>query len=138
MFMCKNPNQCVHPEVPTGMLAQRLWQTLSLVCLRLPKGFFSLDSNIKIHSSAPYADARVYGIDAASAAAVMALAPARGDAVLDICCAPGISDCKQRPRSLANFSRPSVKGLKGRPIGITWTLMSVHISQIIDPRPPRQ
>lgn len=55
----------------------------------LPKGIYSLDSTVKIHSSVLYSKAQIYGIDAASIAAVLALAPAKGDQILDLCCAPG-------------------------------------------------
>ena len=52
-------------------------------------GFFSLRGSAKLVRSECYRAGRVYGIDAASGAAVAALDPQPGDDVLDICCAPG-------------------------------------------------
>lgn len=58
-----------------------------------PTGFLFAPRSVGRARPAPdaaaYRDARVYGIDAASVAAALALAPRRGDSVLDLCCAPG-------------------------------------------------
>lgn len=56
-------------------------------------GFFSMDGAIKIAGSSLYAGAHIYGIDAASGAAVAALGARAGEAVLDVCCAPGAKLC---------------------------------------------
>ncbi|EOX90828.1 S-adenosyl-L-methionine-dependent methyltransferases superfamily protein isoform 4 [Theobroma cacao] len=56
-------------------------------------GFYSLPPDIQIANSKAYQDGKIYGIDAASGAAVSALKISPGDHVLDLCAAPGAKIC---------------------------------------------
>ncbi|CAN1226884.1 28S rRNA (cytosine-C(5))-methyltransferase, partial [Linum perenne] len=56
-------------------------------------GFYSLPPQIQIASSKAYKDGKIYGVDAASGAAVLALNVSVGDHVLDLCAAPGAKLC---------------------------------------------
>ncbi|ERM99195.1 uncharacterized protein LOC18427225 isoform X2 [Amborella trichopoda] len=56
-------------------------------------GFFALPPHIHIASSNPYRQGKLYGMDAASGAAVAALNIVPGDHVLDLCAAPGAKLC---------------------------------------------
>nr|XP_023912013.1 uncharacterized protein LOC112023628 isoform X1 [Quercus suber] len=56
-------------------------------------GFYSLPPDIQIASSKAYQEGKIYGIDAASGAAVLALDISAGDHVLDLCAAPGAKLC---------------------------------------------
>ncbi|XP_076898748.1 uncharacterized protein LOC143552397 [Bidens hawaiensis] len=56
-------------------------------------GFYSLPPDIQIASSISYQKGKIYGIDAASGAAVSALNISTGDHVLDLCAAPGAKLC---------------------------------------------
>ncbi|XP_020247227.1 5-methylcytosine rRNA methyltransferase NSUN4 isoform X2 [Asparagus officinalis] len=58
-------------------------------------GFFSIPSTIPIASTISYRSGKVkiYGMDAASGAAVMALNISSGDHILDLCAAPGAKLC---------------------------------------------
>ncbi|KAL9327148.1 hypothetical protein ACSQ67_007793 [Phaseolus vulgaris] len=56
-------------------------------------GFFSLPPHVQIAGSRAYREGKIYGIDAASGAAVMALNVSPGDHVLDLCAAPGAKLC---------------------------------------------
>ncbi|XP_015889744.3 rRNA (cytosine-C(5))-methyltransferase NOP2C isoform X2 [Ziziphus jujuba] len=56
-------------------------------------GFYSLPPNIHIANSKAYQQGKIYGIDAASGAAVSALNISAGDHVLDLCAAPGAKLC---------------------------------------------
>ncbi|KAK7346338.1 hypothetical protein VNO80_20855 [Phaseolus coccineus] len=56
-------------------------------------GFFSLPPRVQIAGSRAYREGKIYGIDAASGAAVMALNVSPGDHVLDLCAAPGAKLC---------------------------------------------
>ncbi|KAJ4975355.1 hypothetical protein NE237_000461 [Protea cynaroides] len=60
--------------------------------LWLPR-FFSIPPSIQIASSKVYQDGKIYGMDAASGAAVLALNVSAGDHVLDLCAAPGAKLC---------------------------------------------
>ncbi|XP_076918816.1 uncharacterized protein LOC143579372 isoform X2 [Bidens hawaiensis] len=55
--------------------------------------FYSLPPDIQIASSISYQKGKIYGIDAASGAAVSALNISTGDHVLDLCAAPGAKLC---------------------------------------------
>ncbi|KAL7606793.1 rRNA (cytosine-C(5))-methyltransferase NOP2C [Lactuca sativa] len=55
--------------------------------------FYSLPPHIQIASSKSYQEGKIYGIDAASGAAVSALNISPGDHVLDLCAAPGAKLC---------------------------------------------
>ncbi|XP_021759788.1 uncharacterized protein LOC110724659 [Chenopodium quinoa] len=55
--------------------------------------FYSLPPDVQIANSKAYQEGKVYGIDAASGAAVQALNIAPGDHVLDLCAAPGAKLC---------------------------------------------
>ncbi|KAK2661516.1 hypothetical protein Ddye_000090 [Dipteronia dyeriana] len=57
------------------------------------QGFFSLPPDFKIANSNAYKQGKIYGIDAASGAAVSALDVSVGDHVLDLCAAPGAKLC---------------------------------------------
>ncbi|KDP46784.1 hypothetical protein JCGZ_06572 [Jatropha curcas] len=52
-------------------------------------GFYSLPPQIRIANSRAYREGKMYGIDAASGAAVLALNVSGGDHILDLCAAPG-------------------------------------------------
>ncbi|XP_021908189.1 uncharacterized protein LOC110822388 isoform X2 [Carica papaya] len=56
-------------------------------------GFHSLPPDIQIANSTAYQQGQIYGIDAASGAAVSALDISQGDHVLDLCAAPGAKLC---------------------------------------------
>ncbi|KAL5977428.1 hypothetical protein ACLOJK_021774 [Asimina triloba] len=56
-------------------------------------GFFSIPPNVQIASSTAYRQGKVYGMDAASGAAVLALNVTPGDHILDLCAAPGAKLC---------------------------------------------
>ncbi|XP_027076607.1 rRNA (cytosine-C(5))-methyltransferase NOP2C-like [Coffea arabica] len=55
--------------------------------------FYCLPPDIRIASSKAYQEGKIYGIDAASGAAVSALDITSGDHVLDLCAAPGAKLC---------------------------------------------
>ncbi|KAK1432634.1 hypothetical protein QVD17_09532 [Tagetes erecta] len=55
--------------------------------------FYSLPPHIQIAGSKSYQEGKIYGIDAASGAAVSALNITTGDHVLDLCAAPGAKLC---------------------------------------------
>uniref|UniRef100_A0A5B7CB73 SAM-dependent MTase RsmB/NOP-type domain-containing protein n=1 Tax=Davidia involucrata TaxID=16924 RepID=A0A5B7CB73_DAVIN len=55
--------------------------------------FYSLPPQIQIARSKAYQEGKIYGIDAASGAAVSALDISSGDHVLDLCAAPGAKLC---------------------------------------------
>ncbi|XP_050128221.1 uncharacterized protein LOC126604934 isoform X3 [Malus sylvestris] len=54
-------------------------------------GFYALPPDVQIANSNAYREGKIYGIDAASGAAVSALDISAGDHVLDLCAAPGES-----------------------------------------------
>ncbi|KAJ3693455.1 hypothetical protein LUZ60_008935 [Juncus effusus] len=56
-------------------------------------GFYSVPSQIQIASSNAYQLGKIYGVDAASGAAVLALNAEPGDHILDLCAAPGAKLC---------------------------------------------
>lgn len=56
-------------------------------------GFYRLPHSASISDSDLYKTGKIYGIDASSGAAVVALDPQPGDNVLDLCCAPGAKLC---------------------------------------------
>ncbi|KAF5735946.1 S-adenosyl-L-methionine-dependent methyltransferases superfamily protein isoform 1 [Tripterygium wilfordii] len=56
-------------------------------------GFYSLPPDIQIANTKAYKEGKIYGIDAASGAAVAALDISTGDHVLDLCAAPGAKLC---------------------------------------------
>ncbi|WOL03403.1 hypothetical protein Cni_G12123 [Canna indica] len=56
-------------------------------------GFFSIPPQIQIAGSKAYQQGKIYGMDAASGAAVLALNVSLGDHVLDLCAAPGAKLC---------------------------------------------
>ncbi|KAK3413789.1 hypothetical protein EUGRSUZ_I02337 [Eucalyptus grandis] len=56
-------------------------------------GFYSLPPRVQIAGTKAYREGKLYGIDAASGAAVLALSIAEGDHVLDLCAAPGAKLC---------------------------------------------
>ncbi|KAI8536992.1 hypothetical protein RHMOL_Rhmol10G0300100 [Rhododendron molle] len=55
--------------------------------------FYSLSPHVQIANSKAYQQGKIYGIDAASGAAVSALNISLGDHVLDLCVAPGAKLC---------------------------------------------
>ncbi|XP_009614513.1 rRNA (cytosine-C(5))-methyltransferase NOP2C [Nicotiana tabacum] len=55
--------------------------------------FYHLPPDVRIASSKAYQEGKIYGIDAASGAAVTALDISVGDHVLDLCAAPGAKLC---------------------------------------------
>ncbi|KAL5728998.1 hypothetical protein ACHQM5_002012 [Ranunculus cassubicifolius] len=55
--------------------------------------FYSIPPQIQIASSRSYKEGKIYGMDAASGAAVLALNVMEGDHVLDLCAAPGAKLC---------------------------------------------
>lgn len=56
-------------------------------------GFFFIPPHIQIARTKAYRSGKIYGMDAASGAAVMALNVTSGDHVLDLCAAPGAKLC---------------------------------------------
>ncbi|KAL6857240.1 hypothetical protein ACP4OV_018622 [Aristida adscensionis] len=56
-------------------------------------GFYALPPEIQIAGSKAYQQGKIYGIDAASGAAILALDVQPGDHVLDLCAAPGAKLC---------------------------------------------
>ncbi|ESQ31092.1 hypothetical protein EUTSA_v10004380mg [Eutrema salsugineum] len=56
-------------------------------------GFYSIPPDVQIARSMAYQQGKMYGIDAASGAAVSALGISPGDHVLDLCAAPGAKLC---------------------------------------------
>ncbi|KAL1217063.1 rRNA (cytosine-C(5))-methyltransferase NOP2C [Cardamine amara subsp. amara] len=56
-------------------------------------GFYSIPPHVQISRTKAYQQGMIYGIDAASGAAVSALAISPGDHVLDLCAAPGAKLC---------------------------------------------
>lgn len=56
-------------------------------------GFYSIPPHVHIARSKAYQQGKMYGIDAASGAAVSALGISPGDHVLDLCAAPGAKLC---------------------------------------------
>ncbi|XP_068343359.1 rRNA (cytosine-C(5))-methyltransferase NOP2C-like isoform X2 [Pyrus communis] len=56
-------------------------------------GFYALPPDVQIANSNAYREGKIYGIDAASGAAVTALSISAGDHVLDLCAAPGAKLC---------------------------------------------
>ncbi|KAM1810204.1 hypothetical protein ACFX12_026992 [Malus domestica] len=56
-------------------------------------GFYALPPDVQIANSNAYREGKIYGIDAASGAAVSALSISAGDHVLDLCAAPGAKLC---------------------------------------------
>ncbi|XP_078437335.1 S-adenosyl-L-methionine-dependent methyltransferases superfamily protein [Wolffia australiana] len=57
------------------------------------KGFFAIPPHVRISGSDAYRNGKIYGMDAASGAAVLALNVLPGDHVLDLCAAPGAKLC---------------------------------------------
>ncbi|KAI3465846.1 hypothetical protein Pfo_022509 [Paulownia fortunei] len=55
--------------------------------------FYYLPPDVRIASTKAYQEGKIYGIDAASGAAVLALDISSGDHVLDLCAAPGAKLC---------------------------------------------
>ncbi|KAL1567317.1 hypothetical protein AAHA92_02807 [Salvia divinorum] len=55
--------------------------------------FYCLPPDVRIASTKAYQEGKIYGIDAASGAAVLALDVSPGDHVLDLCAAPGAKLC---------------------------------------------
>ncbi|XP_047968920.1 uncharacterized protein LOC125212724 isoform X2 [Salvia hispanica] len=55
--------------------------------------FYFLPPDVRIASTKAYQEGKIYGIDAASGAAVLALDVSPGDHVLDLCAAPGAKLC---------------------------------------------
>lgn len=56
-------------------------------------GFFAIPPHIQIAGSKAYRSGKIYGMDVASGAAVVALKVSSGDHVLDLCAAPGAKLC---------------------------------------------
>ncbi|XP_066330500.1 uncharacterized protein [Miscanthus floridulus] len=56
-------------------------------------GFYAIPPEIQIAGSTAYQQGKIYGIDAASGAAILALDVLPGDHVLDLCAAPGAKLC---------------------------------------------
>ncbi|KAK3120959.1 hypothetical protein QOZ80_8BG0644000 [Eleusine coracana subsp. coracana] len=56
-------------------------------------GFYAIPPEIQIAGSKAYQQGKIYGIDAASGAAILALDVRPGDHVLDLCAAPGAKLC---------------------------------------------
>ncbi|MQM08556.1 hypothetical protein Taro_041413 [Colocasia esculenta] len=56
-------------------------------------GFFAIPPHVQIARSDAYRKGKIYGMDAASGAAIIALNVLQGDHVLDLCAAPGAKLC---------------------------------------------
>ncbi|KAL0301438.1 UNVERIFIED_CONTAM: putative ribosomal RNA small subunit methyltransferase B [Sesamum radiatum] len=57
--------------------------------------FYYLPPEVRIASTKAYQEGKIYGIDAASGAAVVALDISQGDHVLDLCAAPGNGEMEE-------------------------------------------
>lgn len=75
-------------DVTVEALRAGLGGAAAAECAWLP-GTFVVDGSAKLSGSTLYESGRVAGIDASSAAAAFLLDPRPGEAVLDLCCAPG-------------------------------------------------
>ncbi|CAA6657893.1 unnamed protein product [Spirodela intermedia] len=58
------------------------------------EGFFAIPPQVQIARSDAYRKGKIYGMDAASGAAVVALNVLQGDHVLDLCAAPALHDLR--------------------------------------------
>lgn len=100
-------------------------------------GFFSLRGSVKLVRSACYREGRVYGIDAASGAAVAALDPQPGDDVLDVCCAPGaklamIADWMRRQGSVTGVDIAQVREVVRPPVATLQPTLAFRTLEPID------
>ncbi|BBN13182.1 hypothetical protein Mp_6g01460 [Marchantia polymorpha subsp. ruderalis] len=66
---------------------------VNLSALSWLPGFYSIPPEVQIAGSKSYQEGKIYGMDAASGAAVAALEISPGDHVLDLCAAPGAKLC---------------------------------------------
>ncbi|GER55292.1 ribosomal RNA small subunit methyltransferase [Striga asiatica] len=57
------------------------------------RDFYYLPPDVRIAGTKAYREGKIYGVDAASGAAVLALGVSPGDHVLDLCAAPGAKLC---------------------------------------------
>lgn len=89
-YLRANPRS---PPSEAGLSALRAQLGDALAPVEWLPGFYSLPASTKIAGTRAYAEGHVYGIDAASGAAVAALDLRPGHAVLDMCCAPGAKLC---------------------------------------------
>jgi len=89
-------------------------------------GFYKLeDSSVSISSSKAYKDGLIYGMDASSGAAILALDPQPGDNILDICCAPGTKLCMISDLMKGQGSLTGVDISRNR-LGICKTLLNKY------------
>jgi len=100
-------------DIPsTASLATELGCAVSPVSW-LP-GFFAVDGTARLARCPAYTSGKVYGVDAASGAAVAALDVQPGHDVLDICCAPGaklamLADHMKRTGTLTGVDLSAVR-----------------------------
>lgn len=99
--------------IKTLELAQKQLKTEFKPIEFLPKGFFEIDSDIKISKNEFYENGLLYGIDSSSALSVMALDPKENETFLDICCAPGA-----KLSFLADYLTDYIKTKNFRIVGI--------------------
>uniref|UniRef100_A0A804RCV3 SAM-dependent MTase RsmB/NOP-type domain-containing protein n=1 Tax=Zea mays TaxID=4577 RepID=A0A804RCV3_MAIZE len=87
----------LNPRLKPGMESKIAEIEAELKCaldkvLWLP-GFYAIPPEIQIAGSKAYQQGKIYGIDAASGAAILALDVRPGNHVLDLCAAPGAKLC---------------------------------------------
>ncbi|TPX55085.1 hypothetical protein CcCBS67573_g09516 [Chytriomyces confervae] len=92
-FIRINPS-CADPNAVIEALEKETGSTCTSVdWMPHAMRFYSLDSSARISGCPAYESGDVYGIDVASAVAVIALGIESDDHVLDLCCAPGGKMC---------------------------------------------
>ncbi|KAJ3245249.1 hypothetical protein HDU77_009517, partial [Chytriomyces hyalinus] len=92
-FIRINPS-CADPNAAIEALEKETGSTCTSVdWMPHTMRFYSLDSSARISGCPAYESGDVYGIDVASAVAVIALGVESKDHVLDLCCAPGGKMC---------------------------------------------
>jgi hypothetical protein len=98
-YLHTNPTHTAHPPHPksktrTQIRAQLITQAGAAPLAWSPphdqQRAWVLPAAFRLAQFAPYKAGQIYGMDAASAAAVWALGPQPGEHVLDLCCAPGL------------------------------------------------
>lgn len=93
--------------------AKKLLKTEFTTIPYLPKGFFEIDSSVKISKCELYEKGLLYGIDSSSALSVMALDPKDNETYLDLCCAPGA-----KLSFLSDYLNDYLKATKYKIIGV--------------------
>lgn len=85
-FIPSSPSVQIHAALQAVGAVSVPWLPAALA-------FYELPATYSPSACALYTNAHVYGMDAASGAAVMVLGPRPGESVLDLCCCPGAKLC---------------------------------------------